>query len=312
MSASGETAPFRLVPLGLRARRKRWGAGCDEPDAQLLWPGVRAFLSQWLAGDQTIVVAALADDGRVAARALFSRSVVRPDLWFYGNLVTHPEFRRRGLGLAVTRLGLETVRARGARCSACYIAEDNLASQALNEQVGCRALSYVRLRLCARDGGPPAGTILLSAPETDVRDLPGSGPLLEALGPAEGREVVLEEMVVRRPLLPWKSPGSALARVERDGDLLALVRCGRQVANVIASPGLAGRDLARAFAAVGTLLRSRFGVGQLFAFAPRAAIVGLDEPFDRIYWNPDVRSGAPASPPGPSGPAAALPERRGS
>jgi ribosomal protein S18 acetylase RimI-like enzyme len=75
----------------------------------------------------------LFQDGEPVASALMD---IADGVVITGNVITHPEYRGKGLGLAMMRSGLAWAKAKGATLAALNVAADNTAGQALYRRLG--------------------------------------------------------------------------------------------------------------------------------------------------------------------------------
>ncbi|MBK7646016.1 MAG: GNAT family N-acetyltransferase [Betaproteobacteria bacterium] len=215
-------------------RRDYWTRNADEPDAPILWSGIRQEVGRWLAGESTIVIGALAnsDNEIVASRSLFSRSPTCSDLWYYGYFYTLPNFRRMGLGERVMHEGLAEIAKLGARNCSCYVAENNHASADLAIKLGFKKLPFVRVVFRGTEEGIP-NTVHHELVETsDVRLLAEAMTLIDqVIDRTEGAPVITDELFIRPPWLPWKIADSQLIKLEHNQiGTLGIARIGRHKA----------------------------------------------------------------------------------
>lgn len=224
-----------LVDLNIRRlspafRQGYWTRNSDEPDAPVLWSGLRQEIGRWLAGESPIVIGALAnsDEAIVASRSVFSRSQTLRDLWYYGYFYTLPKYRRLGLGERVMREGLAEIAKAGARNCSCYVAENNHASADLAVKLGFQKLPFVRVVFRSTEECTLHAIHRRLAETCDVRLLAGAMTLIDqVIGCTEGAPVVTDELFVRPPLLPWKPADSQLIHLEHNhGGKLGIARIG--------------------------------------------------------------------------------------
>ena len=186
--------------LSLAFRRRYWTRHADEPDASILWPGIRQQIGQWLAGESPIVAAALTASSKpvVASRAIFSRSQTLHDLWYYGYFYTLPKYRRLGLGERVMRDGLAAIAKAGARNCSCYVAENNHASADLAIKLCFQKLPFVRVVF--RDAQDALHTIRSQVAETtNVRLLVGATTLINRIvGGNDVTALITDELTIKR------------------------------------------------------------------------------------------------------------------
>lgn len=226
------TTEINIRALSLWFRRQYWHQHADEADASVLWPGFRRILGQLLAGDMSIVTAAITQPHpvQVASRSVFTRSRLYPDLWYYGYLLTLPEFRRQGLGERVMRAGLAEIRRAGAKYCSCYVEYGNRASVDMAEKLGLERLPLVRMVVRGVDSGMTGEICLEPAQSPDVRQWIAKG---EVQGGAAGEAIAADELHVPRPSLPWHAPDSALYWLHLGEKILGVARVGAQKSVVV-------------------------------------------------------------------------------
>lgn len=221
-----------IRPLSLWFRRQYWRRHADEADASVLWPGFRLLLSQRLAGEVSLVTAATTRTSpvQVASRSVFTRSRLHPDLWYYGYLLTLPEFRRQGLGERVMQAGLTEIRRAGGRYCSCYVEYGNRASVDLAEKLGLARQPWVRMVVRGVGGAASGGVSLTPARSMDVRQCLAAGmgaAVQDLLGGAAGEAIVADELHVPGSSLPWRSPDSALFWLQLGEKVVGMARVGR-------------------------------------------------------------------------------------
>lgn len=224
-------AKVDIRPLSLWFRRQYWRRHADEADASVLWPGLRQVLSQRLAGEVSLVTAATtrASPVQVASRSVFTRSRLYPDLWYYGYLLTLPEFRRQGLGERVMQAGLAEIRRAGGRYCSCYVEYGNRASVDLAEKLGLARLPWVRMVVRGAGGGASGEVSLTPARSTDVRQCLAAGmgaAVHNLLGQGAGEAIAADELHVPGSSLPWRSPDSALFWMQMGEKVVGMARVG--------------------------------------------------------------------------------------
>ena len=229
------------------------------------------------------------EDGFLAGRILFQRSLLDPTLWHYGYLLTHPDFRRRSLGRRLMEVGLSELLRRGARWGACYVASDNTSSLRLNARMGYLESGIVRAHVEAGQE-EPGDLRILTLPERDLRRAEGGCSALVAdLFGQKRVPLVAEEFLGRSSLLPFKGSPFELLRIERAGTPLGFVRLGGGVANAILSPAAFEGDLWRR--ALSAVRRAR-DAARFFLFARRedreAAFAAA--PYDHVLVLEDLRA----------------------
>ncbi len=221
---------LRVQRLSLSFRQGYWTRHPDEPDAPILWLGIRQEVGRWLAGESTIVIGALAksDQEIVASRSVFSQSSTCRDLWYYGYFYTLPNFRRLGLGERVMREGLAEITKAGARNCSCYVAESNHASADLAIKLGFKKLPFVRVVFRSAGEGTPNSVHCHLAETSDVRLLAGAISLINPIvGSTQEAPVITDELFVRPPWLPWKTADSQLIWLEHEqSGKLGIARIG--------------------------------------------------------------------------------------
>ena len=280
------------LELSLAFRRSYWTRHPDEPDAGLLWPGMRSLLSQGLAGGLSRVFGAVSEGPSplVASRVIFSRSPTRRDVWYYGNFSTHPDFRRQGLGERALAAGLEALARDGAQGCGCFIADDNLPSAALARKLGFRRLPVVRIALASDSwqGDPARADQLTPVVGQGAAGHPRWLPLLQGLGIAETEAsvVLADELNRLRPLLPWRQTPDRLMLLAHDSGSAAFMRVGAHATVVVLGTGLADHEQGWLVATAVHLAGPR---RPLFVFGARQDLAGWMAPassaraFD-IYW----------------------------
>lgn len=225
-------AEMDIRALSLWFRRQYWRQHADEVDASVLWPGFRRILGQHLAGDMSIVTAAITQPNpvQVASRSVFTRSRLYPDLWYYGYLLTLPEFRRQGLGERTVLAGLAEIRRAGAKYCSCYVEYGNRASVDLAEKLGLVRLPLVRMVVRGVDSGMTGEICLEPAQSPDIRQWIAKG---EVLGGTAGEAIAADELHVPKPSLPWRSPDSVLYWLHLGERILGVARVGAQKSVVV-------------------------------------------------------------------------------
>lgn len=213
-------------------RRQYWQQHADEADASVLWPGFRRILGQHLAGDMSIVTAAITQPHpvQVASRSVFNRSRLYPDLWYYGYLLTLPEFRRQGLGERVIQAGLAEIRRAGAKYCSCYVEYGNRASVDLAERLGLVRLPLVRMVVRGVDSEITGDICLEPAHSPDVRQWVVKGEVQEGTA---GEAIAADELHVPRSSLPWRSPDSALYWLYLGERIVGVARVSAQKSVVV-------------------------------------------------------------------------------
>ena len=140
---------IELLELGfgddLEARDRRWlaelnvlaGAGPLLNWMAQLFPPARGALSGFV----------FYADGKLVGNASLMRS--SSDVWVVANVVTHPDYRRRGVAARLMDATLDSARARGARQIQLQVRSQNDAAQTLYRNLGfwrMNAASTLRLR----------------------------------------------------------------------------------------------------------------------------------------------------------------------
>lgn len=96
------------------------------------------------------------DAGRLVANASLMRA--SDETWVVANVVTRPDYRRRGIARALMDAVMEAAGERGARVIQLQVRRNNPAAQALYADMGFRCLgARTFLRLAAPSGGTPIG-----------------------------------------------------------------------------------------------------------------------------------------------------------
>lgn len=272
MVGANESADLRVQCLSPAFRRKYWTRNAREPDTDILWSGLKKELARWLAGERSVVVAVLTTTEAVASRSVFSRSLIRDDLWYYGYFYTSPDFRRLGLGERVMRHGLLEIERAGARYCSCYVAIDNRASADLAVKLGFRRLPFVRVVFRGSEDAARHAIRLSVAESDDVGQLAGAADLIDkVVGGSEGAPVVTEELLVRKPWQPWKSAENRLVRLEHEGQRLGIARIGPHKAVLLPDMEVfSGHPMALMISAVSAL--SGDSLRPVHVFLPRAAL----------------------------------------
>lgn len=280
-------------------RQTYWTRHSDEPDAPILWSGLRQELGKWLARESPIVIGAITAPGEkvVVSRSVFSRSPTCRDLWYYGYFYTQPGFRRLGLGERVMRAGLNEIRRVGAQYCSCYVAEDNYASADLAIKLGFHKLPFVRVVF--RDineciSHPVSRRLMGKSSASLVTDIPSL--IDQILGGKDGASVITDELTIRSPWQPWKSAEDQLVQLEDDkGGNLGIGRIGPSKAVLVPNLDKLSNDVD------GLILSivSAMGEGKkrpVFAFFPRsvadslvkAKLSGECEFYD-VFWHADLQ-----------------------
>lgn len=266
-------------------RRSYWRARRDEADATALWPGAWNWLAQWMSGEAPLVIGAVTRSRPVivAARAIFSPSRIRQDLWYYGYLHTRSDYRRRGLGEAVMKAGLAAIKARGGKICCGYVAADNLASIRLNEKIGFRKLPFARVHLhgSVNECRPLPCARFLDV--VDIRRVQGADKLIAQIASGQdGMALMLESLTVRRPRRWWGEPDSRLAQLEYAGTIVGIARVGAGGTIIVADPR--GVDADPAAVLVGCLkVLPHAADRELCAFLPADVA-------SAVQFSPSVRS----------------------
>ncbi len=284
--------------LSLAFRQRYWTRHADEPDASILWPGIRQQIGQWIAGELPLVTAALTTSGEpvVASRAIFSRSQTLHDLWYYGYFYTLPKYRRLGLGERVMRNGLAAIAKAGARNCSCYVAENNHASADLAIKLGFQKLPFVRVVF--RDSQNASHTTRSQLAETtNVRLLAGAWTLINRIaGGKVGAAVITDEVTIPRPWQPWKSAESQLVYLKHEnGEILGIGRIGLHKAIFLPDIDKLSSDPEGMIFSSASVL-SRHKNFPVFTFLPRHIVDSLQnlkltskyEIYD-VFWHADLQ-----------------------
>lgn len=290
-----EFEDFRIKKLSPLFRCNYWTLHSNEPDATILWSGLRSEVGRWLACEFSVVIGALTalnEVETVASRSVFSRSLTLRDLWYYGYFYTLPNFRRVGLGERVLREGLAKIRAAGARRCSCYVADDNYASAELAIKLGFRRLPFVRVVF--RVIKDITSDVVRKEPTAidDIRKFPGYMKLIdEIVCGGDGAAVVMDELLVRKPWQPWKSPDSRLILLEFNKGSLGIGRIGMHKSVLLPDIDMLMSDPVGLLLSAVSAMRENQEI-PVSAFLPRTIVESLQEVkrnlayevYD-IYWH---------------------------
>jgi ribosomal protein S18 acetylase RimI-like enzyme len=81
------------------------------------------------------------EDGRVVGSVSTQPSEGRSTTWLIANVAVHPEFRRRGLALALMRATLDHIRERGGAAAILQVDDDNLGAIEVYRRLGFASLA---------------------------------------------------------------------------------------------------------------------------------------------------------------------------
>ena len=93
-------------------------------------------------GGETFEVIAETGDGTLVGRVHCVRSKADPGLWYYGDLLVVPAYRRRGIASHMVRAAMGYLSETGAKTLRCYVDSDNDASIALQRSLGFTEKPY--------------------------------------------------------------------------------------------------------------------------------------------------------------------------
>jgi GNAT superfamily N-acetyltransferase len=266
--------------------RYRFFASATEPDADLLWPGLRRLLAERYCGPKSFVVAGIDAESCVVCRALFTQSVTDSRVWHSGYLYTEPQHRRRGLGQRVLLTGLQVVRRRGGIYSDGYVARTNVNSIALTERLGYQKLPFVRVHGSVNAAQTDGRLALREIEQLDVRQSGTGLRLLKELAGAQWMDFLAEEFRCPSPMLPWKRPNTALVEVAKNETTIAVARYGNGYANVIVDRRtIPANGLSETCAAISFVLSSERRVGKRFFFLRKDDIQTVPDTADGLDYD---------------------------
>src|SRR5262245_42631210 len=139
--------PSRDLGEVIALLRSGFGADLDERDRRWLeeldqlsatGPMVGWLLKLVPAAENVFSGFIWTEDGRVVANASLMRAT--PRVWTVANVVTLPEYRRRGIARALVVAAIDAARAHGAREVQLQVRDDNLGAKALYRQLGFQRL----------------------------------------------------------------------------------------------------------------------------------------------------------------------------
>jgi ribosomal protein S18 acetylase RimI-like enzyme len=99
------------------------------------------------------------EQGRVIGNVSVRRAGTRGEGWLIGNVAVHPDYRRRGIALALMQAALGLMHARGGRWAGLLVEHDNQAALRLYERMG-----FYRLGAVTTWQGRPPGTAAARQP----------------------------------------------------------------------------------------------------------------------------------------------------
>lgn len=76
------------------------------------------------------------EDGRVVGTVSTQRAAPRSATWLVANVAVHPDYRRKGIALALMRASLDLVRSQGGSEAILQVDDDNLGAVSLYRQLG--------------------------------------------------------------------------------------------------------------------------------------------------------------------------------
>ncbi len=76
------------------------------------------------------------EDGRVVGTVSTQRSAARAHSWLVANVAVHPDYRRKGIALALMRATLDLIRRQGGSEALLQVDDDNLGAVALYREMG--------------------------------------------------------------------------------------------------------------------------------------------------------------------------------
>lgn len=94
--------------------------------------------------------------GRVVGCASTQRAHARSSRWLIANVAVHPDYRRKGIALALMRATLDHIRDKGGREVLLQVADDNPGALALYQQLGFRRVTTQTLWKRASQAEVPA------------------------------------------------------------------------------------------------------------------------------------------------------------
>jgi ribosomal protein S18 acetylase RimI-like enzyme len=284
----------KVQVLSIWDRYRFFASQTGEPDANLLWPGLRQVLAAKYRSPKSFVIGVVTCESRVVCRAIFTQSLTDSRVWHYGYLYTDPQHRQQGFAHQVLLNGLQIVRRLGGLYSNCYVARTNVGSIALNEKIGYRRLPFVRLHGSQGDVRQGADLTLQELNQLDIRQSDTGRRILRAVAGAQWMDVLSEEFLCPSSALPWKRLPIALVRVIQNDRAIALARCGNGYANVILDhQAIPTPMLKQTCAAIGFSLTRGRRVGKSFFFVKEDDIQSSphsldDSSYDYVYMHGHV------------------------
>jgi ribosomal protein S18 acetylase RimI-like enzyme len=271
----------KVQVLSIWDRYRFFASQTEEPDAKLLWPGLRQVLAAKYRSPKSFVIGVVTSESRVVCRAIFTQSLTDSKVWHYGYLYTDPQHRQQGFGRQVLLTGLQIVRRLGGLYSDCYVARTNVGSIALNEKIGYRRLQFVRLHGSQKNIQQDAGLTLQELEQLDIRQSDAGRRILRGVAGAQWMDVLSEDFLCPSSPFRWKRLRTSLVCVTQNDRTIALARCGNGYANVILDhQAIPTPMLKQTCAAIGFSLSRGRRVGKSFFFVKEDELQGSPDPLD--------------------------------
>jgi ribosomal protein S18 acetylase RimI-like enzyme len=81
-------------------------------------------------------------DGEILGHLIVNRNAVNPKSWLYGDLDTHPAYRRQGIARKLVQCAIDRIADLGGERFVTYVAPDNTASIALQQALDFSEAPY--------------------------------------------------------------------------------------------------------------------------------------------------------------------------